>query len=305
MAEAVGIGRLRARRRARVPSAASAPSVQDAGSKVVQVVGRVLVAFASVVILFFVFELYLTPLAESRAQAALLADFKAQIITTTLDRPSVAPAPGSAVAVLTIKKLGVTQVVVEGTNASALKSGPGHLEGTPLPGEFGNSVIAGRRTTYGAPFARLDALRKGDAVQVVTGQGVFTYTVKTVSRVAPGQNDPILATADSRLTLMTSDPPFFASGRLVVQADLKGRPVALASRPRVLVGQADLGLTGDALGLGLGIIWGELLLVVLWVLWRLRRRWPGTVLYLIGVPLTLALLVLTFASVDMLFPATF
>ncbi len=49
-------------------------------------------------------------------------------------------------------------VVVEGTGADQLRSGPGHYPGTPLPGETGNVAIAGHRTTYLHPFYNLNEL---------------------------------------------------------------------------------------------------------------------------------------------------
>ena len=266
--------------------------------------GRLLSTAGVLVALFIVFELALSGLEEQRAQAALLPSFQAALQTTILDRETATPAEGSPVALLQIPSAGVSQVVVEGTTPSDLKSGPGHLRGSPIPGEFGNAVIAGRRTTYGAPFGSLNTLRKGDTIKVATGQGLFTYTVSQVRHVSPGQPDPVVGTTDSRLTLITSDPAYLASGRLAVVAMLHGKPVAVARRAPALVGATDLGLTGDPLGLGLGIIWGELLLAGIWVAWRMLRRWPHAVVYLIAAPTLLALCVLTFSSFDLLLPGT-
>ncbi len=46
-----------------------------------------------------------------------------------------------------------------------------------MPGQPGNSAIAGHRTTYGAPFFRLDELKAGDQILVTTRQGRFRYDV--------------------------------------------------------------------------------------------------------------------------------
>lgn len=306
MAGAVGVGRAKQWRRARphltfVPARGLARG-GERSSLLVAI--KLLLLFGLIIVLFMAFELFLTPLAEGRAQEALLSSFKTAIVTTTLDRTTDAPAEGSPVAILAIPRLHVTQMVVEGTTPNDLKSGPGHLRAAPIPGEFGNTVIAGRRTTYGAPFAHLNVLATGDTISVVTGQGLFTYKVRSVSHVVPGQPDPIVGTADSRLTLITSDPAYLANGRLAVTATLQGRPIAVAQRPPVLVGNGELGLAGDSLGLALGIIWGELLIAVLWVGWRQRHRWPSAVIHLIGAPLVLTLLVLTFSSLDLLLPGT-
>ena len=63
----------------------------------------------------------------------------------------------------------------------------GPLPGTPLPGEAGNASIAGHRTTYGAPFNRLDELEAGDEILVTTAQGSFTYEVREQLIVSPDQ----------------------------------------------------------------------------------------------------------------------
>lgn len=266
--------------------------------------GRVLLLLAAILLLFVGFEVSVTSLAEQRAQAALLPELRAAIKTTILDRETSAIAPGAAVALLEIPSIGLQQVVVEGTTPSDLKSGPGHLPGSSVPGEFGNAVILGRRTTYGSPFGSLASIRKGQTIKAVTGQGLFTYRVTSVRHVAPGQADPVMGTTDSRITLVTSDPAFLATGRLAVVAMLQGKQVAVPQRPPVPLAAGELGLSGDALGLGLGIIWGELLLLSIWAVWRLRNRWPRGVVYLLGAPVVLTLLVLTFSSVDLLLPST-
>lgn len=313
MAEAVGVGGIPSHsggagwRRIRWPRPLLVLAhllIRGAQRGYLLVAGRLLLLLGVLIALFIVFELFLTPLVAWRAQDALLSSFKQEIVTTTLDRPAVEPAEGSAVAVLEIPRIGLNQVVAEGTTPNDLKSGPGHLRAAPIPGEFGNSVIAGRRTTYGAPFGRLSVLAKGDTIRVITGQGLFTYVVRSVRHIVPGQSDPIMGTSDSRLTLITSDPAYLATGRLAVVATLKGLPTAVSQRPPRLVGDSDLGLAGDTLGLGLGMFWGELLLVVLFIGWRQRGRWPAAVIYLIAAPLALALIVLTFSTLDLLLPGT-
>jgi sortase A len=255
--------------------------------------------------LFVVYEFAITPLIEQNAQASLLALFQQTIKTTTLDAPGASPDEGSPVALIGIPSIGLTQVVIEGTTPSDLKTGPGHLMDTPLPGEAGNVVIAGRRTTYGGPFANLDELARGDIVKFDTGQGAVTYIVNTVEHVGAGATDPVLDTPDNRLTLVTSDPAYLASGRLVVEASLQGRPLDVASRRPVLVGTADLGLTGDPLGLALGVVWAELLGLTVYLAWRYRHRWSPEVLYLLAAPVVLILAVLTFSSLDLMLPGTF
>ncbi|MEI7479738.1 MAG: class E sortase, partial [Actinomycetes bacterium] len=69
-----------------------------------------------------------------------------------------------AIGRLVIPSIGVHETVIEGTDLQQLTFGPGHVRGTARPGEAGNAVIAGHRTTWGRPFARLNELRPGDTI---------------------------------------------------------------------------------------------------------------------------------------------
>ena len=86
-------------------------------------------------------------------------------------------APGSPVAILDIPSIGIKDmVVVEGTSPENLTLGPGLLR-APDARPGGGREIFGRRATFGAPFARLDQLRKGDIIGTITGQGMSSYEV--------------------------------------------------------------------------------------------------------------------------------
>ena len=130
------------------------------------------------------------------------------------------------------------KVIVEGTGTTDLRQGPGHYDGTPLPGQIGNAAIAGHRTTYGAPFYNLNELADGDPIVVTTTQGVFTYSV-TRSLIVPcgdsNCNDPadvavIAPSTTPELTLTTCNPRFSSSSRLVVQATLTSASVSEVGR---------------------------------------------------------------------------
>jgi len=71
----------------------------------------------------------------------------------------------------------VNVMVVEGTTLAALQAGAGHYEGTPFPCEQGNVGIAGHRTTYGRPFNKIDEMRAGDTVDLITPFAKCTYQV--------------------------------------------------------------------------------------------------------------------------------
>jgi len=146
--------------------------------------------------------------------------------TTTAAAPVTVPVPalnaGDALARIEIPSIGVDAKVVAGVSASDLKKGPGHYPGTPMPGQLGNSAVAGHRTTYGEPFRRLDDLRPADEIVLTTVQGRFVYRVTGSEVVAPSQSEVVQTTDPSRatLTLTTCDPEFTATNRLIVYADL-------------------------------------------------------------------------------------
>lgn len=71
----------------------------------------------------------------------------------------------------------VNTVVVEGTTLAALEAGAGHYVNTPFPCEQGNVGIAGHRTTYGRPFNKIDQMRAGDTVDLITPFARCTYQV--------------------------------------------------------------------------------------------------------------------------------
>jgi sortase A len=269
----------------------------------VRTASRSLLLAGVVLVVFVLYELTLTGLAYQRSQVALLDQFKQLISATNLDDPATSLPEGSSVAILTIPGIGVNDVVVEGSTAADLKLGPGHLRNTPLPGEFGNAVLAGRRTTYGAPFAGLDRLGKGDVIVVTTGQGRFEYVVASVGRVGAGVATPLTGTLDSRLTLITADPQYMPTGRLVVVAMLRGSPAAIATRPEVPITAQETGLSGNWLGLLLALIWGQLLAGAIWLTMRLRRRLTASVTLMFATPVLLALGLLLFGSLDLAMPA--
>lgn len=122
-----------------------------------------------------------------------------------------------------IPKIGVEWIVHEGTSIASLRKGPGHYPGTVLPGEIGLCVIAGHRTTYGAPFNRVDRLEIGDEIILQTANNdTFTYFVTAKTEVQP--NDiSILQQPFSypSLALTTCTPKFYATRRLIVFADMQ------------------------------------------------------------------------------------
>jgi sortase A len=119
-----------------------------------------------------------------------------------------------------IPSIGVSSVVVAGTGTSDLRLGPGHYPGTPLPGASGTVAIAGHRTTYGAPFRKLDKLGKGDRIEVRMPYGTFVYRVEQRQIVAPTALWVTHRTSYDRLILSACHPLYSAAQRIVVFARL-------------------------------------------------------------------------------------
>jgi sortase A len=140
-----------------------------------------------------------------------------------------APPEHEAFAVIrvpSIERLRDGWAVVEGVGRSDLKNGAGHMPSTPLPGQPGNSVISGHRTTYGAPFHEFDQLSPGDTIEVETGLGVHTYEVRETIIVRPTEIWVTEQREGAWLTLTTCHPKFSARQRLVVFAELVEGPNA-------------------------------------------------------------------------------
>jgi sortase A len=134
---------------------------------------------------------------------------------------------GDALTRITIPKINVDVVVVEGTTPSALKAGAGHYSNSPLPCEEGNVAIAGHRTTYGKPFANVDQLKKGDLVMLETPIGTCTYAlsqdpfvVLPEGKLSSGKSVVDNTPGQKNLTLTSCHPKGSASHRIIIRATL-------------------------------------------------------------------------------------
>jgi sortase A len=218
--------------------------------------GQTLITLGVVVLLFCVYELYFTNVYTNNQQDKL-GD---QIVKTwTAPAPSPAPGsklatpiPGKALAIIRMPRIGMTgkvgphgaRVVVEGVGHEDLKKGPGHYPGTALPGAIGNMVISGHRTTYGAPFNRVDELRPGDAIVLETRDTWFTYRVTSEQVVPPTAVEVTYPVPGKKgavptkrlLTLTTCNPKYSARTRLIVHALLESALPKSQGDPPALTG---------------------------------------------------------------------
>ena len=253
-------------------------------ARVLGAIGRGLITAGVVVLLFVAFQLWGTNLQEARAQDGLrgdfdgaLADARTQLAALTgpvevdaggIDGdPADLPAPtpsstlpgglteevlryffpedGDAVARIEIPSIGVDKIVVSGVQVADLRKGPGQYPGTATIGTEGNTSIAGHRTTYGAPFNRVDELVPGDEIHVTGVLGRFTYRVMDPALAYPDQIATVDAQegghiivrptatwvlgdfGDNRVTLTACHPKLSSRQRIIVAAELVAAPAAV------------------------------------------------------------------------------
>jgi sortase A len=218
-------------------------------------IGQLLITAGVIVLLFVVYEVYVTNYIADRAQhkvkTALRTQWQTQHRDPLLQLPG-AKTPGlpegTGIAFLYIPRLGrdFGWAIVQGTSAADLDKGPGHYRGTALPGQVGNFAVAGHRVGKGEPFLNLDHLRAGDPVIVETESKWYVYQVLggngNIDRpdpaaqdipgreiVTPGGGSAVLDPVPDHpgeqpslklMTMTTCHPKFTASHRMVVHAKL-------------------------------------------------------------------------------------
>ncbi len=329
-------------------------------------IGRTAVATGVLLLLFVVYQLWGTNLQEARSQDELSSAFTSPpaVVTTTTPEPSttedptVSTVPGTAVttteapsttvptgkgiARIQIPKIGVDKIVVQGVGREDLKQGPGHYPDTPLPGSVGNVAIAGHRTTYGAPFNRINELAVGDPIDLTNATGTrFRYVVTQQLIVSPSDYSVIASTLDATLTLTSCHPKYSAAQRIVIKATLDptgGAPAITTptTRPAPTTTVAGSGPSTSAVGTtspattipaiggpGPGddplsdgwfadssawlptIVWGlgcAGVAIGAWVLARRRRLWPRLGVYVAATVPFLVVLYFFFENVSRLLP---
>lgn len=196
---------------------------------------------------------------------------------------------GAPVGILKIPKLGISEVIVEGTDAGTTQLGPGHRRDTSLPGQAGASVIMGRAAAYGGPFARIQELVPGDEFTIRTGQGEHTFAVIGL-RYAGDLSPPRLRAGESRVVLVTARGlPYLPSGVARVDAVLMSetQPAGIRQTRLATLPDTDLELRGDpSMAWALVFALQFLLAVEIAAVWAyrnvgFRRTW------IVFVPLTL------------------
>ena len=164
------------------------------------------------------------------AQARVLADAFQQEVQV-----------GEGIGRLEIPSIDLDIVVVQGTDTASLQKGPGHFasgvvqpgpggtiktmkrigDGTAFPGQGKTIAIAGHRTTYLAPFRRIDQIQPGDKIYLRMPYADFTYVVEKHAIVDPGDVTVVENVGYERLVLTACHPLYSATQRYVQFAKLE------------------------------------------------------------------------------------
>jgi sortase A len=131
-----------------------------------------------------------------------------------------APEPVVELGSIEIPSIGLSAVLYEGIRLTTFDRGPGHWPGTSMPGEFGNAVVGGHRTSGSRPFRHLDALVPGDAVVFTTAQGRFDYQVTSTEIVTPDSLRVVNQNPGFTATLFACNPVGSTRERIVVHLSL-------------------------------------------------------------------------------------
>jgi len=313
------------------------PGTLEHVRRTIAAIGRTLVTLGLLILLFVAYQLWGTGIFTARAQHKLKSAFALEqqqydranhitppttgttvpgrpTTTTTFPKTSQArPAPpippdGQAEGWITIPKIGLHMVFVEGTTRDDLEKGPGHYPATPMPGTIGDAAIAGHRTTYLHPFGDIDHLKAGDDIFIQTVAGTFDYEVYRAP-LATGPNDWEVVPAedvgivadhplDAELTLTSCHPKHYAEHRIVIKARLvvrkssppaKPRPQPAATtahgkgKPQPVEASLAEGLSGQKRSLQPSIVWGILVAIVGLLWWWAFRRFRHPLVWMLGV----------------------
>jgi sortase A len=207
------------------------------------ILGRLFVAAGLLLLFFTAYLLWGTGVYTKHEQNRLKQEVATEGAVTQDDvkdgkippaRPKSQPKASDALFTIKIPEIGLDTVVVYEVGLEQLKKGPGLFPECSVaagedcvqkglyPGEDGNVAISGHRTTYGAPFFRLNELAKGDQIDLVDRGVRYRYVVREQKVVDPrGGYEVVEQHGRKELTLTTCHPRFSAAQRLVIHADFQ------------------------------------------------------------------------------------
>ena len=305
--------------------------------KFLATLGRVLVTSGILILLFVAYQLWGTGIYQARAQSDLRNKFERTLATTTTSAattttpgatetpatptslPAITiPPRGDPTALVSIPKIGVRQVVVEGVDVDDLRKGPGRYPATQLPGHEGTTAIAGHRTTYGAPFGDLDQLAAGDEIVLTTVQGTFAYEVTELKVVDPNDGSVLANVPDlsrpghslATVTLTTCNPKYSAATRLVVLGSLRlpkgqSEPLPTVTVPDGKKATQIAGLSGEQSSRTPAIILGLIAALIGLLWWWWFHRYPRWTTWIVGAVPFLATLFAFYVYFERLLPSNY
>ncbi|MBS1836274.1 MAG: class E sortase [Actinobacteria bacterium] len=304
-------------------------------AKLLGVLGRVFILAGLFILGFVAFQLWGTGIEEGRNQTSLSdqltkaapsgsriddagnpADVAKALATVNSATAPSTPAPeeGDPVGIIEIPRIDLARVIVQGVSKADLKKGPGHYPGTPLPGQAGNSGIAGHRTTYGAPFNRIDELRPGDEITITTPQGRFVYKVIPAPgsdtawyTVKPTDGSVLDDKGDNRITLTACHPKYSARQRIVVNAVLEAPPAPTSPPPvhevTTRTASLDEGLAGDTSALLPALLFVGGAVAIGLLAWFVGRHWRKVPTWVVATPVILVLVWFSYVYLDRYLPS--
>ena len=136
-----------------------------------------------------------------------------------IHRPVGTPAKaGEPIGTLNIPRLGISSVILEGTDEHTLSLSVGHISDTALPWNSGNTGLAAHRDTF---FRGLRNVRDGDRILLTWPGGTRVYEVDSTRVVSPDDGYVLDDVGRPLLTLVTCYPFHYigpAPERFIVQA---------------------------------------------------------------------------------------
>ena len=195
-------------------------------SRLLDVLGRTMIAAGLLLLSFVAYQLWGTGIAEDRAQTDMATQF--------VKPQPVQPQFGGLVGRITIPSIGVSKYVVAGVRLKDLERGPGLFPGSPLPGQKGNVAIAGHRTTFGAPFSRINEIQDNEKIVLESRDGTFTYRVNGEPKIISATDVAAAKTIDpntATLTLISCYPKWTSTQRIIVVATLDSAEAPLPPTP--------------------------------------------------------------------------
>ncbi|MGA2927349.1 MAG: class E sortase [Solirubrobacteraceae bacterium] len=184
------------------------------------------------------------PTLDQRALAALPSEQQRIALLARVEARQI-PA-GAAIGKITIRKIDASYTVIQGTDTASLEKGPGHYPSTAFPGLGQTVAIAGHRTTYLAPFKRINELVPGDRIVLRMPYATFTYAVQYHRIVAPTALWVIDNVGYERLVLSACNPLYSAAQRIIVFARLLDeQPVGPASAGVSVAGRRRLASSAE------------------------------------------------------------